>query len=67
MACSKSSLQTIPPLPVFLRGGGVFLLLCLMILLLASCTDYEREGINPRPFNEPTEWEQNPYGDAFRN
>ena len=43
------------------------MLLCLMILLLASCTDYERAGVNPRPFNEPTEWERNPYGDAFRN
>ena len=68
MACSESSFSAFPPLPVSRRGRGIFLLLCLMmILLLASCTDYERAGVNPRPFNEPTEWEQNPYGDAFRN
>ena len=38
-----------------------------VLVLLCSCTDYERAGVNPRPFNEPTGWEQNPYGDAFRN
>ena len=65
MACSESGLHLFP-LSVFKYGGGFFLLLC-MIILLASCTDYEREGINPRPFNEPVEWETNPYGDAFRN
>ena len=52
--------------PFSSTAEGFFLLLC-MIILLASCTDYEREGINPRPFNEPVEWETNPYGDAFRN
>ena len=66
MACSDPTLRYFFPLPGFCRGGGIFLLICL-ILLLASCTDYERAGVNPRPFNEPTEWEQNPYGDAFRN
>lgn len=65
MACSKPGLH-LSPLPVIKYGGGFFLLLY-MIVLLASCTDYEREGVSPRPFNEPTEWERNPYGDAFRN
>ena len=38
------------------------------LVLLASCTEYERNGINSRPFNEPRSWEINPYGDdAFRN
>ena len=48
---------------------GVWLLLsCLFLLLmLVSCTDYERAGVNPRPFNEPAGWENNPYGNAFRN
>ena len=36
-------------------------------LLLSACTEYERNGVNSRPFNEPTGWEQNPYGNAFRN
>ena len=47
----------------------IFLLLgCfLLLILLAACTDYERAGVNPRPFNEPAEWEYNPYGNAFRN
>ncbi len=43
------------------------ILLCLLFLL-SSCTDYERAGLNPRPFNEPTYWEINPYGaNAFQN
>ena len=48
---------------------GVFLLLsCLFLLLmLVSCTEYERQGVNSRPFNEPAGWENNPYGNAFRN
>ena len=48
---------------------NIFLLLgCfLLLILLAACTDYERAGVNPRPFNEPAEWEYNPYGNAFRN
>ena len=49
-----------------IRRCAVFLA-AVFFLLLCSCTDYERAGVNPRPFNEPTGWEQNPYGDAFRN
>ena len=49
-----------------IRLSAVFLAAAIF-LLLCSCTDYERAGVNPRPFNEPTQWEQNPYGDAFRN
>ncbi len=37
-------------------------------LLLCGCTDYERAGVNPRPFNEPRSWEINPYGTSmFQN
>ena len=51
------------------KPQNIFLLLgCfLLLILLAACTDYERAGVNPRPFNEPAEWEYNPYGNAFRN
>ncbi len=38
-----------------------------VLFFSSSCTEYEREGVNSRPFNEPTDWEQNPYGNAFRN
>ena len=38
-----------------------------LLFLLVSCTDYERDGVNPRPFNEPAGWEYYPYGNAFRN
>ena len=47
---------------LFLSSAVIFL------LLLSSCTDYERAGLNPRPFNEPAYWEINPYGpNAFQN
>ena len=49
---------------LFIAVISVFIL---SMLLLSSCTDYERAGINPRPFNEPASWEINPYGDAFHN
>lgn len=56
---------------MFLRFGfrslAFAVLFLVFSLLLVSCTEYEREGVNPRPFNEPTDWEQNPYGNAFRN
>lgn len=56
---------------MFLRFGfrslAFTVLFLVFSLLLVSCTEYEREGVNSRPFNEPTEWEQNPYGNAFRN
>ena len=47
----------------------IVLILCLTVLmmLLSACTDYERAGINPRPFNEPAAWETNPYGGVFQN
>ena len=49
------------------RSIAFAVLFMVFSLLLASCTEYEREGVNSRPFNEPTHWEQNPYGNAFRN
>ena len=51
------------------KPQNIFLLLVcfVLLLLLVSCTDYERAGVNPRPFNEPAEWEYYPYGNAFRN
>ena len=49
------------------RSLAFAVLFIVFSLFLASCTDYERAGVNPRPFNEPTHWEQNPYGNAFRN
>ena len=51
------------------RFGSLVIAVILLFFsfFLASCTEYEREGVNPRPFNEPTDWEQNPYGNAFRN
>lgn len=56
---------------MFLRFGFGSLAIAVVLLFfsffLISCTEYEREGVNPRPFNEPTSWEQNPYGNAFRN
>lgn len=39
----------------------------LMIFFMAvlfwgvSCTPYEREGYNPKPFNAPAGWELQPY------
>ena len=37
-------------------------------IFLSGCTDYERAGVNPRPFNEPRDWEVNPYGpNMFQN
>lgn len=56
MASSADFLKTVL---VLLSAG--------MLLLLSACTEYERNGVNCRPFNEPTYWEQNPYGNAFRN
>jgi len=52
--------------PVLIRCAAV-VSAAAVLFLFSACTDYERAGVNPRPFNEPTEWEQNPYGNAFRN
>ena len=55
---------------MFLRFGFGSLVIAVVLFFsffLVSCTEYEREGVNPRPFNEPTSWEQNPYGNVFRN
>ena len=49
------------------KTGIPFCLLAALLLLCCSCTDYERTGVNSRPFNEPTNWENNPYGNVFRN
>ena len=38
-----------------------------LFLSAAACSTQERSGRNPKPFNTPTSWETNPYGDAFRN
>lgn len=47
---------------------ALFLLAATLLLSGAGCTEYERNGINARPFNEPRSWEINPYGqEAFRN
>ena len=60
MACSE-----------YCRSSAVRMVILLffssLLLLLSACTEYERNGVNSRPFNEPTDWEQNPYGNAFRN
>lgn len=36
---------------------GVAVLLCTAV----SCTQYERDGFNPKPFNAPAGWELSPY------
>jgi len=66
MACSEQTSHRTNPPPADYRIGGV-LLLTALLFLLGACTDYERAGVNPRPFNEPAGWETNPYGNAFRN
>ena len=39
-----------------------------LFLSAAACsTPQERSGRSLRPFNEPSSWETNPYGDMFRN
>ena len=50
-----------------LRSAVLVLAGILSLLFLVSCTEYERNGVNSRPFNEPAGWEYNPYGNAFRN
>lgn len=42
----------------------IILLIASVAVLLfagASCTQYERDGINPKPFNSPSAWEMQPY------
>lgn len=59
--------------PLLGRGKVLFLALLfaaglLSLLAMTGCTEYERAGINARPFNEPRSWEINPYGnEAFQN
>lgn len=31
------------------------------LLFTAACTQYERDGFNPKPFNAPAGWEVQPY------
>ena len=39
-----------------------------LLLSVAACSSpQERSGRSRRPFNEPSSWETNPYGDMFRN
>lgn len=42
----------------------IFLIAGVAVLLFAgvSCTQYERDGFNPKPFNAPAGWEVQPYG-----
>ena len=41
----------------------IFLIAGVAVLLFAcvSCTQYERDGFNPKPFNSPAGWEMQPY------
>ena len=51
-----------------LLRNTLWILFCLVFLtILVSCTEYERDGVNSRPFNEPADWENYPYRNAFRN
>ena len=38
-----------------------------MAVLCCACTQYERDGYNPKPFNAPAAWELRPDGYQFRN
>lgn len=42
---------------IFFLVVGVAVLLCTAV----SCTQYERDGFNPKPFNAPAGWEMSPY------
>ena len=50
-----------------LRSLILVILAAALTLGAAACSTQERSGRNPRPFNEPSSWETNPYGDMFRN
>ena len=41
----------------------ILLTIGMAVLLFAviSCTQYERDGYNPKPFNSPAGWEIQPY------
>lgn len=41
----------------------ILLIIGMAVLLFASisCTQYERDGYNPKPFNSPAGWEIQPY------
>lgn len=41
----------------------IFLIAGVAVLLFAcaACTQYERDGFNPKPFNSPAGWEMQPY------
>jgi len=41
----------------------IFVMLVLLFLFLAGCTEYERSGYSPIPQNSPGGWEIAPYGD----
>ena len=48
----------------------ILLIIGMAVLLFAgiSCTQYERDGYNPKPFNSPAGWEIQPYQNyQFRN
>ncbi|MBO5791670.1 MAG: hypothetical protein J6S54_04275 [Lentisphaeria bacterium] len=46
--------------------NGILLILALLFLCAAGCTEYERSGYSAIPQNSPAGWELAPYGD-FRN
>lgn len=37
----------------------------LAAIALTACTQYERDGFNPKPFNAPADWEYQPYGGFY--
>ena len=41
----------------------IFLILGMTAILftVTACTQYERDGCNPKPFNAPAGWELQPY------
>lgn len=40
-------------------------LAAVFLLLIAGCTQIERDGISPIPHNTPASWEINPYGSFY--
>ena len=41
--------------------------LACLLLSAGGCTEYERAGVNPKPFNAPAAWERDPYNGRIRN
>jgi len=45
-----------------IRKITAVVLTAVFLLLIAGCTQIERDGISPIPHNTPAAWELNPYG-----